>query len=113
MPVGRETFEMMAQIFVEQFLLAEKITELLAFAACGQVAENEQVGGFDERAALGQFLDWIAAIAQDAVFAVDEGDVTGAGAGVSVARVVSDMSSVFSERGEVEGVRLPGTDDDG
>jgi hypothetical protein len=69
-PGGREPFEVVPEPFVQQLLLAEQVAELLALAARGQVAEDEQVGGLDEGAVLGQLLDGVAAIAQDAVFAV-------------------------------------------
>ena len=49
----------------------------------GKIAVHEQVGRLGERGALGQFLDGDAAVTQDALVAVDEGDGALTGAGVA------------------------------
>ena len=53
-----------------------------------QLAEQNQVRGFEKVAVLGQLLDRIAAIHQDAAVAVDERDPAAAGRGVHERRVV-------------------------
>jgi hypothetical protein len=65
-----------------------------SWAAGGQFAVDDQVGGLDEGAFFRQFRDVVAAVAQDALFAVDEGDGAFAGAGVAVAGVEGDAAGL-------------------
>ena len=53
-----------------------------------QLAEQDQVRGLEKVAVLGQLLDRIAAVEQDALVAVDEGDPAPARGGVHERRVV-------------------------
>jgi hypothetical protein len=56
----------------------------------------------EERAAVGQLLDRIAAIAQDPRLTVDEGDGALARAGIGVTRVVGDESGLVAQRFDVD-----------
>jgi hypothetical protein len=59
-----------------------------------QVAVQQQPGHVEEGRALGQFLDRVAAVAQDALVAVDEGDGAAAARGVLEGRVIGEQSEV-------------------
>ena len=54
----------------------------------GELSVVEQVGDFEVRGVLGQLFDRVAAIAQDALVAVDEGDGRFRGRGVDESGVV-------------------------
>ena len=69
--------------------------------AVGQLALDDQVGGLEVVAVLGQVLDRIAAIAQDALVAVDEGDLAAARGGVGEGRVVGHQAEVVGRRLDV------------
>ena len=60
----------------------------------GQLALDDQVGDLEVVALLGQFLDRIAAVAQDALVAVDVGDAALARGGVGEGRVVGHQAEV-------------------
>jgi len=61
-----------------------------------QRAVNQQIGHFYKFAFCGQIGDIVAAIAQNAFFAVNKGDVAGAGAGVTEARIIGDQARLFA-----------------
>ena len=56
----------------------------------GQLAVDQQVAGLDERRVLGQLVDRVAAVAQDAGVTVDVGDRRRARRGVGETRVEGD-----------------------
>ena len=64
----------------------------------GQLAEQDQVGGLEEVAVLGQLLDRVAAIEQDALVAVDVGDPALARRRVHERRVVGHHPEVVRPR---------------
>src|SRR6185503_7191074 len=68
----------------------------------GQVAVDEEVADLGEGGLLGDLLDPVAAVAQDALLAVDEGDRALAGAGVAVAGVEGDGARLRAQRGDVD-----------
>ena len=63
-------------------------------ALFGQLAVQQQVGDLEERRLLGQLLDRVAAVAQDAGVAVEVGDRRLAGRGLHVRRVVDEQVGV-------------------
>jgi hypothetical protein len=81
---GREALEVVAHVLVEHLVFGEQLGKLGEFGAGRQLAVDQQVGGLDEGAFFREFGDVIAAVAEDALFAVDEGDGALAGAGVAV-----------------------------
>ena len=83
---GGEALEMVLHAFVQQLVLGQQIRKRRNSRAVRQMAQNDQVRDFDESGFLGQFLDRNAAIAQNAVFAVNESDLAVAGAGVARSR---------------------------
>ena len=83
----------MTHVLVHELVFGEVTSELVELFVGWQFTENQQVGGFGEDGTFGQFLDGVAAIAQDALLAVDEGDVALAGAGVAIAAVEAPVSA--------------------
>ncbi|MPM91834.1 hypothetical protein SDC9_138968 [bioreactor metagenome] len=77
MRVRREGLEMLHHRFVQRGRFGEQFGEMLAFIVGGQVPEDQQVRGFDETGMLRQRLDRNAAVPQDSVIAIDEGDLRG------------------------------------
>ncbi len=59
-----------------------------------QLAEQNQVGRFEERAVVGQLLDGVAPVEQDALVAVDVGDAAPAGRRVLERRIVGHQAEV-------------------
>ncbi len=59
-----------------------------------QLAEQDQIGGLEEGALLGQLLDRVAPVHQDALVAVDVGDLAAARRGVHERRVVGGQAEV-------------------
>ena len=78
-----------------------------------QFAEDEQVGHFDEVALLGQHLDRVAAVAEDALLAVEERDRAGGRAGVDEALVERDGPGGGPQLRDVDPVFPFGTHDEG
>ena len=99
---GRKAVEMVQKPLVEQFVLREQRAKRRTFFGGRQLAENQQHGHFDKRTALGQLFDGEAAVAQDALFAVDEGDGRLAGAGVGVAGIKGQKPHVLFQGGDVD-----------
>ena len=60
-----------------------------------QLAEEQQIGHLQKGALLGQLLDGVAPIAQDALVAVDIGDLALARSRVVVARIVGHHAELF------------------
>lgn len=74
MRIRRKSFEMVAHVFMKILILDEHVGELSKLLAIWQVSVDEEIRRLNERGTFGQFLDWNAAIAQDPLLAVDEGD---------------------------------------
>ena len=68
---------------------------LLQLRRGGQLAVEKEVGDLQECAILGQLLDGISAIAQDAFVAVDEGDGALARRRIQEGRIVGHHAEVF------------------
>src|SRR5262249_6338561 len=65
-------------------------------------AVEQQVGDLEERARFRELLDRVAAVTQDALLAVDEGDAAAAGAGVAVAGVERDPAALVAQLLDVD-----------
>ena len=83
---------------VHRHLLAE-LRELFVVGSC---AVDQHVADLGEPSAGGDLFDRIAAVAQDALFAVDERDRALAAASVPIPRVQGDQPSVFAQLGNVD-----------
>ena len=60
---------------VDEGVVRDVVGPIFQLRARGQLAVQNQIGGFEIGAFLGQFLDGIAAVSQDAFVAVDERDL--------------------------------------
>ena len=67
---------------------------ILQLRGRGQLAVQQQIGDFEEGAFLRQLLNGVAAIAQNAFVAIDEGDGAVARGGVHECRVVGHQAEV-------------------
>ena len=92
MGVGRKAGENRLHPLVQQRVRADVSAKLLELLGGGQFAVDQQVGHFGEVAALGDHLDRITAIAEDALFAVEKGDRAAGRAGVGIAFVERDAA---------------------
>ena len=63
----------------------------------GRVPVDQEIGDLEERALLGELLDRDAAVAQDPLLAVDEGDRALARARVRIARVERDVAGLRAQ----------------
>jgi len=74
--------------------------------SCGrQFAVKQQVAGLEEIAVLGQVVDRIATIEQDALVTVDIGDLGFAAPGRGEARVISENAGFGVELADVDNFR--------
>ena len=69
-----ETLHELLGGFVQHGVVGDVVHPVVQLFLGGQFAEQQQVGDFQEGAALGENFDGISAIAQDALVAVDVGD---------------------------------------
>ncbi len=76
--------------------------EILVLRFRRQLAIEQQVAGLEEGAVLGELVDRIAAIEQDALVTVDEGDLRLAARRRGEAGVVSEAAGILIERVDVD-----------
>ena len=84
--------EEVQHVLVDEGGFVEERGELLQLRRGGKLAVEQEVGHLGEGGLLRQLLDGIAAVAQDPLLPVDEGDGAPAGAGVLVALVQRDVA---------------------
>ena len=66
---------MVLDALAQHLVLGEQFAEFVQLAGIGQLAPDQQVGGFDKGAALGQILNRVAPVAQDTLVTVNVGDL--------------------------------------
>ena len=98
---------------VQQLVLGQEIRELPQLGVVRQLAHDDQVGNLDEGGLLSKLLDRDAAVAQDSLLAVNEGDLAFARAGVSVPVIEGDVSRLVAQRGNINRPLLLGAFDNG
>ena len=113
MGVAREAAERDAQALVDLGVVEDAGLEGGQLGGRGELAVDEKVCRLDEIGLLGEFFDAVAAIAEDALLAVDEGDLGLAGAGVGVAVVEGDVAGLVAQLADVDPAFAFGADDDG
>ncbi len=99
---GGEPIEELLHVLVEQAVVVQVPAELLELLLVRQLAVDQEVGDLGEAGALAELLDRVAAVAQDAALAVDEGDRAAAGAGGAEAGIVGDGAGLAAERLDVD-----------
>ena len=90
------------EVFVEHRVPADRLLEGVELRLRRQLPVGQQVGHLHEARVLGELLDRDAAVAQDALLAVDEGDRALARARVRVAGVEGDVAGLRAELGDVD-----------
>ena len=73
--VAAEALEEAAHLLVDHGVMGDAVVEVGLLRGGRQFAVEQQVAGLEEVAVLGEVLDRIAAIEQDALVAVDVGDL--------------------------------------
>ena len=81
-------------VLVHERVVGDLVHPGLVLRLGRQLAVDQQVGDLEEVRLLGQLLDRVAAVLQDALVAVDEGDRAAAGGGVDEAGVVDREAGV-------------------
>src|SRR5581483_8625435 len=92
--VVTEALHQPLHVLVHEGVVGELVRPALELRRGRELAEDEQVRRLEVGAALGELLDRVAAVAQDAAIAVDERDRAADGRGVEERRVVARESRV-------------------
>ena len=100
-------------VFVDEAGVVQEHRETVELPLGRQVAVDQEVGGLHEGGVLGQLVHGNAAVPEDALFPVHEGDGALATAGVDVAGVQRDQAGLRPKIGDVDGLFSFGTDDEG
>ena len=103
MRVAAEALEEAGHLLVHHRVVGDAGDEVRLLRLARKIAFQQQVAGFEE-VALGDLLDRVAAIAQDAGFAVDVGDLGLAARGRQEARVVGEDAGLVVERRDIHHV---------
>jgi hypothetical protein len=106
--VTPEPREQVAELLVDHGVMGDGVLELGVLLGARQFAVQQQVGDFEERALLGELVDGIAAVEQDALVAVDVGDLGLAAGGRGEAGVVGELAGLGVELGDVDHARADG-----
>src|SRR6185369_3823326 len=94
---GRIAFEELLHVLVQEAVAGEALAEVGELGLARQVAVDQQEAHLREPRLAGDLFDGVAAVAQDPLLAVDEGDGALAGAGVAVALVERDRAALGAE----------------
>ena len=108
MRVAPETLEKPGHLLVHHRVAGDGVVEVGLLLRRRQFAVEQQVAGLQEVAVLGELIDRIAAVEQDAQVAIDVGDLGLAACRRGEARVVSEHAALVVELGDVEYVRTDG-----
>ena len=111
--VGLDVLELVLLAFVQQLVARQAEAELVEFLLAGQATEDQQPGDLDEIGVLGELLDGNAAIAENALVAVDEGDSALADPAIAQRGVVGNQAGLVAEAGDVDGPLALGAHEDG
>ena len=105
MRIAAEAVEKAAQLFVHHRVVGDVVDELRLFLCVRQFAIQQQIGDFEKITVLGQLLDRVAAIHQDAFVAVDIGDARPTGGGRHKSRVVGETAGLRIKLADVDDPR--------
>jgi hypothetical protein len=94
--------EELLHVLVDQRVTRDLAGEVGPLLLVRELPVDQQVGDLEERGALGQLFDRVAAVLEDPLVTVDEGDRAAAGAGVAVRGVVGDCSGGGTKCGDVD-----------
>jgi len=108
MRVPGEALEEPLEVLVQHRVPADRVGEGTELVLGRQLAVHEQVTDLDERRVLGQLLDRVATVTQDAGVPVDEADLRRAGRGVHQAGVERDQPGLGQQLAQADPVRAAG-----
>ena len=94
-------------------MLGYLIFEAIEFSLGRQGAINQQISYFEEARFFGQLLNGIAAVAENAFFAVEEGDGTFGSASIFVARIEGYVTGLVAQLADVKCFFVFGAFDNG
>src|SRR5699024_1314375 len=103
--------EELHQRLIEHGVIGDGLHELVVLCLIGQFYVQQQIGDLQERRFFGKLLDGVAAIGEQAVFAVDVGDVGAAAAGGGEGRVEREHALLRAQIADINGARAGGTFD--
>ena len=92
MGIVMEAVDQHLDVLVEQGVVGNRIDPGAMLGRVRQLAVGQEIGDFQEGAPFGQFLDRIAAVAEDAALSVDEGDRASTARGVEEGRIVAHQT---------------------
>src|SRR5664280_1856102 len=90
-----EAVDELADVLVHERVVLDLVHPQRELLVVRQLTGDQQVGDLEEAAVLGQLLDRVPPVAQDAALAVNKGDRTAAARGRDVAGVVAQQSRVL------------------
>ncbi len=105
MGVAAEAGEEAAHLLMHHGVMRDAIVEVLLLCSRRQFAVEQQVADFEEVAVFGQLFDRIAAMQQDALVAVDIGDLRFARCSRCEARIVGKLTRLLVERADIDHIR--------
>ncbi len=108
MGVAAETLEEAGHLLVHHGVVDHAMVEVLFLRGGRQLPVEQEIAGLEEIAVLGELLDRVAPVFQDAGVAVDIGDLGLAAAGRGEAGIVGEHPGLGVELGDVDDVRPDG-----
>ena len=93
---------MAPDFFAQHLVPVERIAEAFKLLASGQLPPNQKVGGLDKATVLGQLLDGNTAVAEDALFSINEGDGALAGSRVAESIIQGDVAALASQGTDID-----------
>jgi hypothetical protein len=102
MGVAAKALEKAAHLLVHHRVMDHAVDEIGFLGGGRQFAVEQQVTGLEEIAVLGQIVDRIAAIEQNALVAVDIGNLGFAGAGRGETRIVGEDAGLGVQLRDVD-----------
>src|SRR5262245_52061227 len=91
-----------AHLLVHHGVMGDTIVEVGLLGGSGKLAVEQEVAGLEKVAVLGQLLDRVSAIEQDALVAVDIGDLGLAASRRGVAGIIGEHSGLGVEFADVD-----------
>ena len=87
--------------------MGDVVDPAVKLGAGGQFTEQDQVGGLEETGFLGELLDRITAVLQDALVAIDEGDRALGRSGVLIGRIEAHHAEIIRLEFDLAQVHCP------
>ena len=109
MRVAREDIERGLEVLIQQGVVADFAVKVAELFLVWQMTLDQQIGNLVKGSVFRQVRDIVTAVAQDALFTVNEGDLGLGGTGGGITRVEGNEPGLVTELGNVKaGVALGG-----